>query len=131
MSTIPELLGMLQAENPSEEELEKIYNADLENLSIPSSISVENTLAEINAITKRLYELHNKQKRDPIPLNKLVSLLELKTKIMGMMNIKPDMQNIIDSEINTYKRRFLELARLAMDKITLDTLCEKLTREGL
>jgi hypothetical protein len=131
MASIPELLGMLAEENPSEEDIEKLYNADLENLSIPSSISVENTLAEINAITKRLYELHNKQKRDPIPLNKLVSLLELKTKIMGMMNIKPDMQNIIDSEINTYKRRFLELAKLAMDKITLDTLCEKLTREGL
>lgn len=131
MASIPELLGALAAENVTEEELEAISNTGLENLDIPSSISVENTLSEINTITKRLYELHNKQKRDPVPLNKLVSLLELKTKIMGMMNIKPDMQNIIDSEINTYKRRFLELARLCVDNTTLNTLCEKLTREGL
>lgn len=128
---IDDLLKAISNEGITEEDLEKGYTADLSDLVIPKNVSVENTLTEINTLTQRLYELHNKQKRDPIPLNKLVSLLELKTKIMGMMNIKPDVQLIIDSEINTYKHRFIELASLCVDEITLDTLCQKLTNEGL
>lgn len=128
---IDDLLKAISDEGVTEEDLEKAYTADLSDLVIPNNVSVENTLAEINSLTKRFYELHNKQKRDAVPLNKLVSLLELKTKIMGMMNIKPDVQEMIDSEINAYKRRFIELASLCVDATTLDVLCQKLTTEGL
>ena len=135
MADFRELLNFVKDEGISENDAERVLDGlstqALEDMVIPESLSVENTLIEINGLTRRLYELHNKNKRDPIIFNKLIALLELKTKIQGMLSVKPDVQAMIDSEINTYKRRFLELAKLAMDKPTLETLCEKLTREGL
>jgi len=108
-----------------------IDNMQLENLIVPNSISIESTLAEVGIISKRLYELHNRNKKDPIVLNKMVGLLELKTKLVGLLNVKPDVQNIIDSEINNYKRRFLEVADGILKQDQLSMLVNKLTVEGL
>lgn len=129
---ITSLLSELTKDGITAEELdEATTNLQLDNLEIPSSVSVENTLGEINAVTKRLYELHNKRKNDPIPLNRIVALLELKTRIVGMLNIKPDNQAIIDSEINTYKKRFIALASLCVDPLSMEVLVSKLAAEGL
>lgn len=135
MADFSELLNFVKGEGISEKDteqiLQQISNQSLSDLSIPAGISVENTLTEINGLTRRLYELHNKNKHDPIVINKLIALLEMKTKIQGMMNLKPDVQAMIDSEINAYKRRFIELAELVMDPISLASLCDKLSQEGL
>ena len=135
MSSIKELMGFLENEKITADDVEQVMgearDAALDDLNIPVGVSVENTLNELNMLSNRLYELHNKQKRDPTIMSRIVALLELKTKIVGMLNIKPDMQSIIDSEINTYKRRFLELATLCVDKTTMDVLTEKLSKEGL
>jgi len=129
---IASLLEAINKDGITIDELDQATeNLQFDDLVIPESISVENTLTEINSITKRLYELHNKRKGDPIPLNKIITLLELKTRIVGMLNIKPDVQNIIDSEINTYKRRFLDLATHCVDKVTMEVLVQKLNSEGL
>ena len=127
-----ELLNYVKDEGITEKEIEDVTsNLQLGDLVIPKTLSVESTLQEINAITARLYELHNKQKRDPIPLNKIIALLELKTRIVGMMNIKPEIQDMIDSEINTYKRRFIELAMPIVGETNLEMLTVKLSAEGL
>lgn len=125
-------MQFLDKEKISEEELEKVVeDIQLAKLDIPTNVSVENTLSELNQLTQRLYELHNKQPRDPTPLNKIIGLLELKIKIVGMINVKPEMQSMIDSEINTYKRKFIELAALCVDSVTMGVLTEKLAKEGL
>lgn len=132
MAEIEDILKFMQKENVSFEEMEgELKQFDLKDLNIPKTISIESTLAEINAISGRLYELHNKQKRDPIALNKIIALLELKTKIVGMMSIKPDTQALVDSEINTYKKRFIEIADKIISPTQLENIAIKLSEEGL
>lgn len=129
---IQELLHHINEEQIKLEDVERVVdNLQLEDLVVPSSISIESTLAEVSIISKRLYELHNKSKRDPIVLNKMVGLLELKTKLVGLLNVKPDIQNIIDSEVNSYKRRFLEIVDGIVKEDQLSMIVNKLTAEGL
>ncbi len=65
-------------------------------------------------------------------LNMAMRLLDLQCKIQGMFNVKPEIQGLIDSEINTYKTRFIALADNCIgDKEELKTLMSKLAEEGL
>jgi len=133
---IRELLNFMEKEKVTTEELEDTVNdIQMEDIQIPSNLSVENTMAEINGISKRLYELHNNNKKDPMILHRIVSLLELKTKLLGMSNVKPEIQDIIDSEINVYKKRFFQLLIASLVKANqmfiADEIAKALTNEGL
>ena len=133
---IAELLKFMEKEKVTEQELEDTVNdIQMKDIEVPSNLSVENTLTEINSISGRLYELHNKNKKDPMVLHRIVSLLELKTKLLGMSNVKPEVQNIIDSEINVYKKRFFQILIASLvkaNKIEIaDEIAKALTVEGL
>lgn len=129
---LPELMQFVKTEGITESDIDKVMgNLQMEDLIIPKTISYEGTLTEINELSKRLYQLANKNKGDAIPLNKIIALLEMKTRIVGMMNVKPEVQIMVDNDVNAYKRRFLELAVNCVDPITLDVLTDKLTAEGL
>ena len=130
---ITELLKFIDAEKVSDEELDTaINNVKMQDLNIASNLSVENAMAEINSISKRLYELHNNNKRDPMVLHRIVSLLELKTKLLGMSNVRPETQAIIDSELNIYKKRFIEiLFSRVEDKTVVESITNQLASEGL
>lgn len=133
---IKELLAFIEKEKVTDEELDTAINdAKMEDIAVPTNLSIENTMAEINSISARLYDLHNRNKRDPMVLHRIVSLLELKTKLLGMSNIKPEMQNIIDSEINIFKRRYVEVMHsklLQIDRLDVALeITDALAKEGL
>lgn len=129
---IKALLEQLSKEDASIEEIEQAAGkAFLPPIEIPLNISIESTIKEIESISSRLHSLHEASPRDPIILNKIVSLLELKMKLLGMTNVKPDMQAIIDSEINNYKARFLATAYEFLDNATMKEMCDMLSKEGL
>lgn len=129
---IKALLEQLSKEDVSIDEIEQAGGrAFLPPIEIPLNISIESTIKEIESISTRLHNLHQASPRDPIILNKIVSLLELKMKLLGMTNVKPDMQAIIDSEINNYKARFLAIVYGFVDNATMKEMCEILSKEGL
>ena len=136
---ISELLKFVEDEKVTNQQIENamddVHNASMDDLVVASNLSVENTMVEINNISKRLYQLHNKNKRDPMVLTRILALLELKTKLLGMSNVKVDVQNAIDSEINIYKRRFIEVMHNVLSIENRTDLAEEITRalskEGL
>lgn len=129
---IKELLGVLMNENVDSDEIQNAANeVMLEKIDIPSNISIDNTLLEIEILSKRLQQLHQANPRDPNILNKIVSLLELKMKLLGMTNVKADVQEMMDSQINNYKKRFLIIINNMLSKDAVLLICDKLAKEGL
>ena len=103
---------------------------DLE-IDTPNIINSESVLKEITQLAAMLYKQLKLTPNNPIIILKLIQLLELKMKITGLTNLKPDMQSFIDTEISVYKRKFLEVADQFVGQDVMAKICDKLTAEGL
>ena len=97
-----------------------------------ASLSPENTLKHITILVNRIQMALKRSPNNVIFLNMAMRLLDTQCKIQGMFNIKPETQGIIDSEVNTYKNRFIILAdKVISNKEELKNLMEELAGEGL
>ena len=132
MSELKDFLAHLSNKNITPDEIDKVaHEVLIGKIEIPTNLSVESTLKEIQDISSRLYRTLEQNPRDAITQSKIISLLEMKTRILGMNNIKPDMQDIIDAEINNYKKRILEFLTSIISNEALTSITTKLTAEGL
>jgi len=96
------------------------------------SLSPENTLKHITVLVNKVQAALKNNPSNVIFLNMAMRLLDLQCKIQGMFNVKPEVQGLIDSEINTYKTRFIVLCdEIISDKDELKNLMSKLAEEGL
>jgi len=112
-------------DTPSEDEMPEIDFTS-------ASLSPENTLKHIQTLMNKVQGALKRSPNNVIFLNMAMRLLDLQCKIQGMFNVKPEIQGLIDSEINTYKSRFIVLADNCIgDKEELKTLMSKLAEEGL
>ena len=97
-----------------------------------ASLSPENTLKHITMLVSRIQMALKRSPNNIIFLNMAMRLLDTQCKIQGMFNVKPETQGIIDSEVNTYKSKFIVLAdNIISDKEELKNLMSKLAEEGL
>ena len=132
MAEIRAILDSLLNEKVPVEEIEKAASqVFLGDLEIPKGLSIQSTISEIESISTRLYNTLKSFPRDTTIQSKIITLLEMKTRILGMTNVKPDVQDMIDAEVNTYKKRFLEIASVNIEKDILSNLVNKLSAEGL
>lgn len=132
MPEIRAILDQLMNEKVPIEQIEQAANqVFLGDLEIPKGLSIQSTITEIESISTRLYNTLKSFPRDTTIQSKIITLLEMKTRILGMTNIKPEMQDMIDAEVNTYKKRFLEVAANCIEKETLSIVVDKLSAEGL
>jgi len=107
---------------------------EIPELDVPSivSLSPENTLKDITIIMGGVRGKLKKNPNSMIHMNMFMRLLDLQCKIQGMFNIKPDIQSMIDSEVNNYKQKVLFIMDDIMsDRIAMEKIIEKLTEEGL
>jgi len=103
---------------------------DIPDIEI-STVSIESTLNEITVLSNACYKSLKLNPSNQIILAKTISLLEIKCRMMGVYNVKPDVQELIDNEINTYKRRFIKLATDIFKSKDMNNLVNKLAEEGL
>lgn len=116
---IKSLYNEFQTPVKEEETTEEIY--------IPGNLSIESTLKEIEILTKRLHA----RKNDPLAQAKLVQLLEVKCKLLGMFAVKPDVQEMVDTECNNYKKKILYILSNHFGQDGMNLIIEKLTENGL
>jgi hypothetical protein len=132
---MPPIKGILEQLIKEGTTIEQLTQANREvflgEIDIPTGVSVESVIKEVEQVSARLIKTYNANPADAIALTKITTLLEMKMKILGMNQVKPEMQDIIDSEVNNYKKKFLTIASSVVDKPTMLELGNKLAAEGL
>lgn len=120
----------IETTTPEEPPLEEDGMPDIDFES--ASISPENTLKHITTLMNRVQGALRRSPNNVIFLNMAMRLLDTQCKLQGMFSMKPEVQGIIDAEVNLYKSKFILLAdKFISDKDELKNLMEELTTEGL
>lgn len=134
MADLIQLLEQIRDEKTEDiDEIPEIQEPDvIENMEIPSTISVEGTLKELNELSIRCHHAIKKNPNNQLMLSKLVTISELKCKLLGMFKATPDMQELIDNEVNGYKKRFINIAsEVINDGKILNRIILELVKVGL
>jgi len=128
LTEMQEILNKQADKTPLDEE-----ETEIPELDVPSivSLSPENTLKDITTIMGSVRGKLQKNPNSTIHLNMFMRLLDLQCKIQGMFNIKTNVQDMIDSEVNNYKEKVITIAADIIDQEKLETIVNRLTKEGL
>jgi len=130
--TLTEMQAILNKQADEQDLDEQIE--EIPELDVPSivSLSPENTLKDITVIMGGVRGKLKKNPNSMLHMNMFMRLLDLQCKIQGMFNVKPDIQSMIDSEVNNYKQKVITIMDDIMsDRIAMEKIIEELTKEGL
>jgi len=117
-----------QIKNPTEDT--EVPELDEEKI-LAVSLSPETTLKHIATMVGIVQNRLKKSPNNIMMMQMALRLFDLQCKIAGMFNIKPDIQGLIDAEINTYKQKVITIIMNIADKDITNKVIDELTKQEL